>query len=165
MGSDQDTMNSTPRDLPELAAEMLRVGNKLHIRAQGWSMYPFIKHGDIIEVEPVEISATQVGDVVLCRYGAGRLVAHRVVGVNREDGGVALVVKGDWTPRADPLVYPEQVLGRVVAVERGDKRTKLSSGTQRLVGILWARISPHSRWLYFPLRKAVHATYQVRDRC
>ena len=164
MGSDQDIMSSTPRDLPELAAEMLRGGNKLHIRAQGWSMYPFIKHGDIIEVEPVEVAAIKVGDVVFCRYGGDKLVAHRVVGASREDGGVALVVKGDWTPRADPLVDPEQVLGRVAAIERGEKRIRLNSGTRRLLEVLWTRISPHSRWLYFPLRKAVHATYKVRNR-
>ena len=167
MGSEHDIMTSTRRDLPELAAEMLRGGNKLHIRAQGWSMYPFIKHGDFLEVEPVEVAAIKVGDVVFCRYRGDKLVAHRVVGVNRvnrEDGGAALVVKGDWTPRADPLVYPGQVLGRVAAIERGEKRIRLNSGTRRLLEVLWTRISPHSRWLYFPLRKAVHATYKVRNR-
>ena len=128
-------------------------------------MYPFIKHGDFLEVEPVEVASIKVGDVVLCCYGGETLVTHRVVGVSAKDGCVVLDLKGDWTPRADPLVYPEQVLGRVVAVERGEKRTRLNTGPRRLGGILWARISPHSRWLYFPLRKAVHAAYQARGRC
>jgi len=157
-------MSSKRRDLPELAAEMLRCGNALRIRANGWSMYPFIKHGDILEVEPVEVSATQVGDIVLCRYRGDKLVAHRVVGASSGEGGAALVVKGDWTPRTDPLVYAEQVLGRVVAVERGEKRTRLNTGPRWLIEVLWANVSPYSRWLYFPLRKAVHASCKVRNR-
>lgn len=147
-----------------IVAQILSMGSGLRIKAHGWSMYPFIRHGDVIEVEPVEASAVRVGDVVLCRDEGGRFVAHRVVKMGSEGPPGTLVTKGDWTPRADPLVYPQQVLGRVVAIERGGKRTTLNTHWQRLIRVLWARISPYSRWLYFLMRQYVHTTYRVKNK-
>jgi hypothetical protein len=128
-------------ELCDFAAEMLRRGKVLRLRAQGWSMYPFIKHDDIVEVEPVDSSAIRLGDLVFCRYAGNRLVAHRVVGLNREGGQVILEIKGDSVGHRDRPIYPEQVLGRLIAIERRGRRLRMDGRLRRLTNRLWAWLS------------------------
>ena len=85
----QGIANCKRADFLPLAAEILAEGRALRFKARGGSMYPFVRDGDVVHVKPVEGSAVGVGDVVLCRYGENRLVAHRVIGVSRERGQVA----------------------------------------------------------------------------
>jgi signal peptidase I len=62
----------------ELATDLLRQGKSVRFRAPGRSMYPTIKEGEIITVEPIEPAAVRKGDIILCHSDAG-VVAHRVV--------------------------------------------------------------------------------------
>jgi signal peptidase I len=146
----------------DIAADILSAGGGLRVRARGLSMYPLIRHEDVIEVEPVDASAVKLGDVILRRDDDDRIVAHRVVKVHDQGQGCTLVTKGDWTHGPDALVEPGQFLGRVVAIERSGKRTTLNSGGQRLVQRLAAGMSVHSRWLYLPLRVCVRIVRSVR---
>jgi signal peptidase I len=146
----------------DIAAEVLSTGGGLRIRTRGLSMYPLIRHGDLIEVEPADASAVRLGDVILSRDGHDRIVGHRVVKVRGKGHGRTLMTKGDWTFRPDAPVEAGQVLGRIVAIERGGKRTALNSGGQRLVQLLTARISPHSRWLYLPLSACARVVQKLR---
>lgn len=148
-------------DFAELAADILSKGDVLRLRVHGGSMHPFIRGGDIIEVEPVEASAIRPGEVIFYRSARGRLFAHRVIKVDAQHGQVALVTKGDSASSPDPLVHPEQVLGQVVAVKRGDRRIRLDRGVYRFINVLWARLSPHSPWFYPSLRKAKHGVRKI----
>ena len=150
-------------DFVELAADVLSKGDMLRFRAHGGSMYPFIKNGDIIEVKPVEASAVRLGDVIFYRSARGRLLAHRVIKVDAQHGQVVLVTKGDSSPGPDQLVHPEQVLGRVVVIKRGERTIRLDRGPYRLINVLWARLSPHSPWFYPILRKAKRGVRRIAD--
>ena len=125
-------------------------------------MYPLIKHGDLIEIEPADASTVRIGDVVLSRNGHDRMIAHRVVKVHGRGYGRTLVTKGDWTFRPDATIEPGQVLGRIVAIERAGKRTTLNSRAQRLVQLLAAGMSLHSRWLYLPLKACARVVHRLR---
>jgi signal peptidase I len=111
----------------ELAAALLREGHAIRFRATGRSMRPAIRHGDLLRVEPVDWRTLRPGDVVLFRLG-GRLLAHRVV---RADG-TKLVTRGDRSPREDPPVTADQVLGRVAGTEPG--RGRPSNGLSEILG-------------------------------
>ena len=161
---DYEVLDCRRAGVLDFAAQILAQGGEVRIRARGSSMYPCIRHGDAIEVEPVEVSAVTVGDVVLYRDENDRLVGHRVVKMGGEDLQGTLVTKGDWTPRADPPIYAGQVLGRVVAIERGGRRTELNTGRKRLIQVLWGRMSPHSHWLYLPVKKGVRAVRRVMNK-
>jgi len=111
-------------------------------------MYPFIRDGDTVEVKPVQASAVGLGDVVLCRYGRDRLMVHRVIGVNRQNGQSVLALKGDSARHRDRPVYPEQVLGQVIAIERGGRKVPLNGNLCILAKRLWVWLSPFSPQLY-----------------
>ena len=161
---DCEVLDCTRADVLDFVAQILSTGRRVRVRARGWSMYPFIRQGDVIEVESVKASAVRIGDVVLCRDGVDRFVAHRVVKVGSEDARDTLVTKGYWTRRSDPPVHPEQVLGRVVAVERGRKRIGLDTNPQRRIQVLWTRIPAYSRWLYLIVTKCERVAQRVMDK-
>ena len=135
----------------------------MRFRAHGGSMYPFVRDGDVVEVKPVQAWAVGLGDVVLCGYGDDRLVVHRVIDVSKDNGRVALVIKGDSARQADKPVCLDQVLGQVIAIERGGRKLPLDGGLRRLANRLWARLSPFSPQLYRLPRRARYVARKVVD--
>ncbi len=144
-------------DLLELSNEILGRGDRIRFRARGGSMFPFIRNGEIVEVESVDVGQIRLGDVMFYHTWSGRIFAHRVIEKRKEEKGIVLVAKGDAVPHPDGLVYPDQVLGRVVMVERSGRNIRFDKGLHRLVGVLYARASPFSSWIYPVLRRAKRA--------
>ena len=144
-------------DLLELSNEILGRGARLRFRARGGSMLPFIRNGQIIEVEPIHTGQIRVGDIVFYRSWSGGIFAHRVIKKREGEKGIVLVTKGDAVPNPDAPVYPDQVLGRVAVVERGGRNVRFDNGLHRLVSVLYARVSPFSPWIYPILRRVKHA--------
>lgn len=129
-------------DLWSLSAEILRSGNRLRFRAKGVSMMPFVRDGELLVIQPT--SNVRFGDIVLCRTADERVIVHRVVSVG--NGGI--LTQGDACRQPDSIVTEEDVLGRVVAVERGKRVQNLDEGLQRWLGVLWITLSPISRIAY-----------------
>jgi signal peptidase I len=123
-------------ELGELAGELLGRGAALRVRARGGSMAPFIHDGDVVTIEPVTDRGVLVGDVVLYRTAAGGLVAHRVLRKIMGCGAEALLVRGDATSGPYDQVLPEQVLGKVVSLERDGAVVRLDSWHRRLGALL-----------------------------
>jgi signal peptidase len=111
-------------------------------------MCPFIKDGDILEVEPIKLSALRPGDVAFFRRDGGVVQAHRVVRRVDIDGVLALLTKGDSRLGFDDVVYAEQVLGRVVVVERETRRIRLDSSLCRLTSWFYVKIAPFGLWIH-----------------
>ena len=74
-----------------LAAESLRRGNTLRLRARGGSMLPFLVDGDIVVVRPAAAAEVRIGDVICYEPLSGGLCLHRVIG--RKERG--FVTRGD----------------------------------------------------------------------
>jgi hypothetical protein len=110
-------------------------------------MAPTIRSGDRVEVRPLGPAPVRRGDVVLCRAEGGRLLAHRVIGVDRGGDGLILRTQGDALTGADAPIDGSQVLGRVVAVERRGRRHRLDHAPLRLAGLAWICLAPLRRWL------------------
>ncbi len=130
-------------DFGALSAAVLERGDSLRFRACGNSMLPFIRDGDVLLVSPG--LETRPGDVVLCRAGDGRLLAHRVARVHRQSHSHSIVLHGDACPWPDGLFPLDNVLGRVVAVERGMQHIRLDAGLPRWLGWLWIGAWPLRR--------------------
>jgi signal peptidase I len=136
-GDGVPNVSSPPTPVDDLAAQSLRRGNTLRLRARGGSMLPFLLDGDVLIVRPVPVAQVRVGDVICYEPPAGGLCLHRVV-ARRERGFVT---------RGDALTYVEvvpdtSVLGRVVARERHGRCVALDSLAARLRARVIARLAP-----------------------
>jgi signal peptidase I len=128
----------------QLSSELLARGDRVRFRAEGWSMHPTIRHGELITVESVNASEIGRGDILLYRTGQ-RVFAHRVVGMRRIEGALSLTLRGDGTNVRDAPISAGQVIGRVIAVER-DGRSIALAGAQarwrkRIAGLQDCRIA------------------------
>lgn len=137
-----------------LSREILGRGHHLRFMARGRSMRPSIWSGQTVEVAPVQCADLRPGDVVFYQSFGG-LVAHRVIHKKQAHGRIRLATRGDGCPgMALELVEPEQVLGRVVAVDWGKGlRIRTDAGPGRFWGILLSQISPLMQWAYPPLSR------------
>jgi hypothetical protein len=100
----------------ETCTELLRQGHRVRFRAGGPSMEPTIHNGEAILVEPVPASGLRRGDIALYRTARGA-IAHRVVGFPAADRE-SVCMRGDAPGASGEIVARQQILGRVVAVER-----------------------------------------------
>ncbi len=122
LGSSTLTSSVGPHHLGDLSAELLNRGYGVRFRAPGKSMHPTILDGDLITVEPVAPAAVKQGDIILYRLGRG-VIAHRLIRIERRNGGVPhFILRGDAPGAPDEPVVVQQVLGKVVCVERGGRR-------------------------------------------
>ncbi len=99
-----------------LAETILKQGNCIRFRAEGWSMSPSIRGGDIIKVSPVMDDITP-GDIIFYRSEGNTAVVHRVVEKIKRDGRESILTKGDSSLGLDNPVIPDQILGKVVVIE------------------------------------------------
>lgn len=98
----------------------------LTVRYSGSSMYPALRHPDLLEILPYNEQPVQTGDIVYFYSPAEeRKVIHRVVRIK----GNGIRTRGDNNPAADHFVIREQdVIGRVCAAWRHGKRRKIAGG-------------------------------------
>jgi hypothetical protein len=134
----------TGPDFCRLSRDILGQGYGLRFRARGGSMVPWICDGDVLSVVPKAQVEVRVGDVVLYRDSPGKIVVHRVVAEQGQQEARRLLIRGDWRSQADGWISDTEVLGKVVAVERGERRIELSRGLRRLSQHLWFRFQPFS---------------------
>ena len=112
---------NTHKTFVDLSTELLQDGQSIRFYAHGMSMKPTILHGDFVTVEPIEPSEIRRGDIVLYR-DRNNVIAHRVVGLTASK---RFLFCGDGRETADQPVRPDQILGRVVALERDGRLLRL----------------------------------------
>ncbi len=83
------------------------------VKAQGNSMYPFLRNGDTIEYTHTPFKDIQLNDIILV-YTEAVLMTHRVIYKTR--GGC--ITRGDNNNSADPQLQKGQVLARAVRFKR-----------------------------------------------
>ena len=124
-------------------------------------MQPTIEDGELITVAPVGAGVVKRGDILLYQNERG-VFAHRVVGVikngtvpTRKGDSPIYLLRGDAAVSCDPPVVREQVIGRVVAVQRGDQSLALDSTLRNLsrMARLWISKSTAFRLLHLIYRK------------
>lgn len=124
------------RLLPTLLRHVLDLGLRATFSAGGSSMLPTIHDGDRLVLEATDPKALRRGDVILAEYG-GSLRAHRII---RLPGGNErnFVMRGDALLSPDAPLDAQQILGRVIEVERAGRRRPVS-GILIRAGILLRR--------------------------
>ena len=119
-----DTMKDIRSELKgQLFREVLKSSGQAKLAVTGSSMLSSIWPGDILEVRRQKAAETCPGEVVLFERD-GRLLAHRVVAKVGGPERTLLITRGDRLRRPEPPVSPEELLGRVTAIVRGECRSE-----------------------------------------
>ena len=108
----------------------------VRIQLNGGSMYPLVRmNRDYVTIAPIR-ETPAAGDIVLFMNGnTGRYVVHRLR--KTEDGKV--LIRGDNCPAPDGWFQTEEILGKVVLIERGKRIIHTTSaGTQGIVNAVHA---------------------------
>ncbi len=139
-------MGNASNLLLDLTTELLSRGNTVRFRPSGRSMYPSIREGELIPVEPVRASDVKLADIVLYRSERGP-IAHRVVEIASRDSRV-FRLQGDASLSCDQPVEAHRILGRVVGVQRSGRSVALASRGAKLWHRARRLASGLKGWIY-----------------
>jgi signal peptidase I len=135
--------------------------NYRRARFWGFSMYPSLRPGDMLIMDIIMGKDCLPGDIVLMP-GQGKLIAHRIIEVDRRQEGVTLITKGDNLPYFDPpFPLSPDGIGRVILIVRNGshfirprfRRTFVHLSRNNLtVGIIRGKVGRVLRGFYRRLR-------------
>ena len=129
------TPNSDKIDLEQL----LRDGNIIRIRPQGYSMYPlFIPGRDEALIQQADSTDCRRNDVVLYRRDQGILVLHRICRITSD--GFYMV--GDNQYEVEGPLRQDQIIGKLIAVNRSGKEFTVENPFYKFVSSLWLFMLP-----------------------
>ena len=121
----------------------------------GPSMNPTLAEPEMVEVQSYTDRAPRVGDVIYFHAPDGdRDIAHRITALTP----TGIRTRGDNNPRDDPwLIQPREIVGRVVAAQRGKARRNIYGGRAGVAQLAclrwWRRVNRNvSRVLHAPYR-------------
>jgi signal peptidase I len=122
-------------EFTEAVLDALRRRGRTVVRVQGRSMYPILRNGTRVEIQPVAYDELEIGDLVVFYDGRG-IICHRLVGKAHR----LCYLKGDTNLWIDPPVIWSQVMGRVTRLIDGEFRIRaLDTPGQRRRAALLAR--------------------------
>jgi signal peptidase I len=105
------------------AAAMLR------LTVTGDSMRPLLRAGDGVVVRPIDPHALRPGDVIVAQRSGG-WITHRLVAVDERGWHL----HGDNTRYGDEAVSAAEIVGRVIAIERGAQTIDLQQPRWYAIG-------------------------------
>ena len=101
----------------DMGSSLLSEGKTIRIKAHGYSMYPSIKPGSIIIIEPLNQKKNPVpGEIVAIKRENG-LIVHRLIKIVIKDGVRTYIARGDSNAYADAPITIDRISGRVVRTE------------------------------------------------
>jgi signal peptidase I len=100
-----------------MSTTLLSEGKTIRIKAHGYSMYPAIKPGSLILIEPLRQKGKPVpGEIVALKRERG-LVVHRVLKSVVKNGITYYITRGDSNVNTDSPVTIDKIPGRIVKSE------------------------------------------------
>jgi hypothetical protein len=130
--------------LLEDAAALMNEGREVTLKPLGCSMLPFIRGGrDSVRLK--KLPDVAVGDMLLVRLEGPRYVLHRLIAVD----GDRLTLMGDGNLAGTETCTKADVLGTVVAIERGKRVVKPGNG------LWWRRLKPFRRYILAIYRRII----------
>ncbi|MFA5879663.1 MAG: S24/S26 family peptidase [Candidatus Margulisiibacteriota bacterium] len=106
-------------------------GSLFRFKAFGYSMSPFIKDQDIITIESITKKVTNGDIVAFLKPDCSKFVVHRVITRKKQ-----LLLKGDNCSKIDGFIPQENLIGKVIKIERNGKKISLGLGWEKVL-ISW----------------------------
>jgi signal peptidase I len=112
-----------------LTEEVVRTFGVVRLRVFGTSMVPSILPGDLVSIHRASLDEISPGEVVLFlqkeRLFVHRVVDRKVAATSDSPGESCLITRGDRLRHDDPPVSSRELLGRVVSIERDNRKVEL----------------------------------------
>ena len=103
--------------MKDVGLTLLSEGKTIRIKAHGYSMYPCIKPGSLLLIEPIRMKGEPVpGEIIAIRRENG-LVVHRLTKIEKKNGVSSFTARGDSNAYADNPVKIDKIPGRIVRAE------------------------------------------------
>jgi signal peptidase I len=138
MGVTQGRTEPPSDSVVKAVLDLWRECHKAHeVPIRGRSMFPALRSGDVVRVEP-NLASIGPGVIVVFRQG-GDLIAHRVLRTWQVgQGRRAYLTQGDRCSYSDPPLEADRILGQVVGVWRNGRYRPVGDWRQRWLGWLIA---------------------------
>ena len=96
---------------------LLSEGKTIRIKAHGYSMYPCIKPGSLILIEPIHLKGLPVPGEIIAIQRRNGLIVHRLTRKIAKNGITLFIARGDSNAYADNPVKINKIAGRIVGAE------------------------------------------------
>ncbi len=101
----------------DISLTLLSEGKTIRIKAHGYSMFPCIKPGSMLLIEPFKLKELPVpGEIIAIKRDAG-LIVHRLNKIITDNGVTSYIARGDSNAYADSPVKIDMIIGRIVRAE------------------------------------------------
>jgi len=118
--------NKSQNIVKDIGLSLLAEGKTIRIKAHGYSMYPCIKPGSMILIEPISVKGRPVpGEIIAIRRENG-LIVHRLTKIFIKYGIITFIARGDSNSFADNPLRLEKIAGRVVRAETTGENSSLA---------------------------------------
>ena len=110
-----------------LRKEAIKNGHAVQTVASGYSMFPFLRKGDLLTVEPVPMETITRGDIVVFELEE-KWIAHRVIKIRDSIESLEFRLRGDTCIEFDPVVNKENYIGSVRVFTRMNSKKVMFKG-------------------------------------
>lgn len=116
------------------------------LQVSGGSMWPLMGHGDKVLIKH-SLTGIEPGSLIAFRQN-NRIVVHRVLRSYSVRGETVYICRGDHNRHLDRRVQESEIVGKVISIERNDKRTiNVASSYWQIIGKLIVQSVNFSRAL------------------
>jgi signal peptidase I len=96
---------------------LLSEGKTIRIKAHGYSMYPCIKPGSLVLIEPLRLKGAPVPGEIIAITRENGIIIHRLVKIEIINNVKTFIARGDSNAFADDPVTLDKIPGRIVGAE------------------------------------------------
>lgn len=132
-------------DVKGLFLSLLRDRQPIYVNAWGGSMYPFIKDGDRIKINPINKEEVKIGDIIAVNIKKEEgpwFFAHRLVKITDCNGKRIYFTKGDAQKRGlDEPITVDLIAGKVTQILRKNLNIRLELPLWRRLNTIIAKLS------------------------
>ena len=96
---------------------LLSEGKTIRIKAHGYSMYPCIKPGSLVLIEPIRLKGAPVPGEIIAITREDGLVIHRLTKIVVQNNVKTYIARGDSNTFADNPVKIDKIAGRIVGAD------------------------------------------------
>jgi signal peptidase I len=94
--------------------QLLSEGKSIRIKAHGFSMYPCIRPGSLILIEPIQVKGAPVPGEIIAIETENGIIIHRLTSIILKNNSRMFIARGDSNSFADSPIKIDKIAGRVV---------------------------------------------------